>query len=423
MDPLKPRNPWYVATLALASGSILIGGWLARPAEIPASPAPVPSESELQQLARRAERLTLESMTTYFAGIARQAEPSLVGIPSQGLSGIVWDARRIVTAPLAIADASARVPFATVAGAVEAEPIRWGPQMPLTVLEAPAGPPALTPAPRAESMPDAGEWVVAVWRTAAGRTFAVGNYRQSLAVTCGVTSADEIVSSVSLTPPMSGGGLFNMDGGLLGVILPCHERLVAMAASSVAAVLARDDSFDERLLRRYGLRVESLSTAEQEYFKVSAGLLVREVWTGLRGDAAGVTPGDIIVELNGHAVRSVDDLQMLASGPIAPVELTVHRGSKRLTVVLGAGPGAAGPARDPSRSGVMFGAAAPAFTIDSVPAGSRARLAGMQPGDHIVGINRAEPRSLRQVEALFAGDKPIWVDITRGDRRIGVLVR
>lgn len=111
-----------------------------------------------------------------------------------------------MTAPLAIADASALVPFATVAGAVETEPVRWGPQMPLTVVEAPAGPQALTSAPRAESMPDAGEWVVAVWRTAAGRTFAVGHYRQSLAVTCGVTSADEIVSSISFTPAMSGGG-------------------------------------------------------------------------------------------------------------------------------------------------------------------------------------------------------------------------
>jgi S1-C subfamily serine protease len=423
VDESKPRNPRYVAILALASSSILIGGWLARPREIPESPPPVPSDTELQQLASRAERLSLESMTTYFAGIARQVDPSVVAMPDNSLSGIAWDARHIVTAPAVSTGASTSVPFATVAGGGEAEPVRWGPHLPLAVLALPSGPLALTPAPRAESAPAAGEWVVGVWHTLTGRTFAVGNYLQSAAVTCGVASADEIVSSISFTPAMAGGGLFDIDGRLLGVILPCNGRLAAMAVPSVAAILGREDSVDERLVSRYGLKIEALAAPEQKYFKTSTGLLVREVWTGLRGDAAGVRPGDLIAELNGHKVGGLDDLQMLASAPATPLELTVQRGGKRLKVALTDGATAGSAAPDPSGSGVMFEPLSREFRVGSVNPGSRAALAGIRPGDQILAINRAEPRSMRQVDALFAGDKPMWIEIARGRRRIGVLVR
>jgi hypothetical protein len=60
VDLTKPRNPRYVAALALVACLILIGGWLARPRDIPESPAPPPSETELEQLARRAERRSLD---------------------------------------------------------------------------------------------------------------------------------------------------------------------------------------------------------------------------------------------------------------------------------------------------------------------------------------------------------------------------
>jgi S1-C subfamily serine protease len=421
VDSTKPRNPWYVALLAVASSSVLIGGWLARPDEIPESAAPVPSETELQQLARRAERLSLENMTTYFAGIARQAEVSLLRLPSEGLSGLVWDARRIVTPPLS-AEPSRPVTFTTASVQGEAALVRWGPHLPLAVVAAPSGP-ALTPAPRAESVPGAGEWVVAVWRTATSRSFAVGNYLQPAPVTCGVTPAHEIATSISLTAVMAGGGLFDIDGHLLGVMLPCDGRIAAIAADSIQAILGREDSVRERLVTRYGLEIDSLSTAEQEYFKTTTGLLVRTVWQGQPGDAAGLRPGDIIAALNGHKVDGLDDLESLASGPVTPVETTVLRGPNRLTVVLADGASPAVAAEDPSGRGIMFEPASQEFTIGSITPGSRGARAGIAPGDQIVGINRAQPRSHRQIAALLAGDKPIWLEIARGGRRLGVLVR
>ena len=64
MEQSIARSPKYIAILALVSSVILIVGWFARPREIPQSPPTLPSENDLMQLARRAERRSLDGMTT-----------------------------------------------------------------------------------------------------------------------------------------------------------------------------------------------------------------------------------------------------------------------------------------------------------------------------------------------------------------------
>ena len=160
----------------------------------------------------------------------------------------------------------------------------------------------MTPAHRAATVPGAGDWIVAVWRTDTAPAFAAGNFRQPTSLRCYDTPVQEMVSSLSFTRMMVGGGLFDLDGDLLAVILPCREHIAAIAVASIQSMLERADTIEQRLLGRYGLELGPLSEEERRYFKTTNGLLVREVWTGYIGDAAGFRPGDIVTGLSGQAV-------------------------------------------------------------------------------------------------------------------------
>jgi membrane-associated protease RseP (regulator of RpoE activity) len=56
---------------------------------------------------------------------------------------------------------------------------------------------------------------------------------------------------------------------------------------------------------------------------------------------------------------------------------------------------------------------------------SPAAVAGVEPGDRLVRIDHAAPRSLAQIQRIFADTQtvPVLLDIERGERRLAVLVR
>lgn len=426
MDLDQAQSRKYIAILALVACLILGGGWLLRPREIAHSPAPLPSEGELAQLTRRADRRSIDNMATYFAVTAGDAESSVVYLPATGTSGIAWDDGTIVTAPLQ-QDADSTISIRWKFGEDRAQPTIWGPRMPLSALTTSGGLPGLSTARNATSPPAAGNWVLAVWRTGLERGFAPGNYLQSASVTCGRTPVQEVVSSIALNHLMAGGGLFDIDGALLAVILPCDQRLAAVATSSVARILQESDTNDQRVLARYGLVLGALTVDEKAHFTMDDGVIIREVWTGYRGDERGLMPGDIIGALDGIAVATPGDLVALTDpGGEEALELTVQRGPKTLTIALAANVAATAPVTEPTPgSGLVWDALPERYTIDSVVPGSPAAMAGIQPGDRLIRIDHTEPRSLTQVQRLFANASalPVLLEIDRGDHRLAVLLR
>jgi hypothetical protein len=155
------RNPRYVAVLAIVSVCILVSGWFGRPRDIPEAPTPAPSETELEQLARRAERRSLEGMTRYFDGVSREAALSMVRITDADVSGIVWDERRIVVPTLDAPPGSGGVLVANGSNVSQARPAVWGPNLPVAALLLSQRGNRL-PARRAAALPAVGGWVVAV---------------------------------------------------------------------------------------------------------------------------------------------------------------------------------------------------------------------------------------------------------------------
>jgi membrane-associated protease RseP (regulator of RpoE activity) len=97
-----------------------------------------------------------------------------------------------------------------------------------------------------------------------------------------------------------------------------------------------------------------------------------------------------------------------------------------LTVVLREKGETARPAvQSPSGAGLVLESPPQFYRIESVVPGSRAAAAGIEPGDRVVRIDHAEPRSLAQVQRALATDGalPMLLEVARADRRIAILVR
>ncbi len=392
-----------------------------RPKEVPLAPAPVPSETELEQLARRAERRSLEDMNQFFADVARDVAPSIAYIHSTEASGIAWDASRVVTAFRPRGWSAGPVRLA-MSKEVQAEPTTWGPNLPLSVLTITPGAAAAAPVHRSQLMPSTGDWVVAVWRTGTAPAHSVGNFRQALPITCGAVPVQELTSSLALTGTMVGGGLFDLDGGLLAVILACEDRWVAVSAPSIASLLERPMSPEQQLEARYGLIAGPMAADEQAYFSAPAGLLVRTVWIDHPADAAGIRPGDVIVAVSGQAVATAQDLAAQMSKDA--LEVTVQRGRIRLAITLTSSDDAPASVQSTGPGLALETPSPRTYRIGSVQANSRAATAGVEPGDRLVSVDRAEPRAIAQVErTLDNGGRPVWLELIRGRRRLGVLLR
>jgi S1-C subfamily serine protease len=85
-----------------------------------------------------------------------------------------------------------------------------------------------------------------------------------------------------------------------------------------------------------GVEVTDVTPQQQQAYGLvpSSGALVVSVVSGSPADAAGVRQGDVIVAFNGKAVSSAQDLtnDVQASSPGQKAELTLYRGSQKLTV-------------------------------------------------------------------------------------------
>ena len=402
MADVERRNPKYIAILAIAAALVLMVGWLLRPRDTPSSPPPVPSETELEQLARRTERRALDDMTKYFAGVAGDVSPSLVYLPNDETTGIVWDASHLVTA-------RRRDRFA------QPTPIQIGSS------ETSRG----TVASRATSLPKSGDWVIAVWRSAETSVFAAASFRQSTSAMCGTVPIQEVHSNLSLDRAMTGGGLFNMDGGLLGAILPCGDRMAVVETASVDELLERADTVEQRIVGRYGVLVGVLSDADRQYFKDARGLLVREVRIDASGDTAGLRPGDLVVALADQPVTAIDDLRPLVASSDETFDLQIVRGARTIKVTVGsdAVPTGSGKARS-SGVGLMLEAPPDTYRIDVVIHDSRAARAGIRPGDRLARINGTDPRNLQQVRRGLDSNRgaAMLLEVVRDQRRIAVVL-
>lgn len=188
---------------------------------------------------------------------------------------------------------------------------------------------------------------------------AIGNpYGFQYSVTAGVVSAlgrslrsasgrliDNVIQTdAALNPGNSGGPLLNSFGEVVGVntavILPAQGICFAVAVNTakfVAGQLIRHGRIRRAYLGLGGQTVEiPRAIARTQQLLNQTGVLVISVEPDSPAERAELREGDVIVALDGTAMRSVDDLhRILTDGRIgARCELTLLRRSQKISLAV-----------------------------------------------------------------------------------------
>jgi S1-C subfamily serine protease len=189
-----------------------------------------------------------------------------------------------------------------------------------------------------------GQLVVAIgnplgfqWTVTAGVVSALG---RSLRSQAGRLIDGIIQTDAALNPGSSGGPLVTSREEVVGIntaiILGAQGLCFAIPASTalyVAPRLIRDGRIRRGWLGVAGQTVAIPPHAINVFgLRGSGGVIVISVERGSPAERAGVRERDVIVELDGEAVSSIDDLQRLLTGELVgrPVDLAVVRRSERV---------------------------------------------------------------------------------------------
>ena len=295
-----------------------------------------------------------------------------------------------------------------------------------------------------------GDFVVAI-----GNPFGLGQ-----TVTSGIVSAlgrsgldiegyeDFIQTDASINPGNSGGALINLRGELIGIntaiIGPSGANVgigFAVPSVMVKAVLDQIVRFGEVRRGRLGASSEDIThdLAGSLGLASTEGAIISIVEPNSPAEKAGMKPRDVVIGVNGRAVRNAADLRnKVGMTPIGEtIELRLIRGTKPLTIKVKiakpldiAGteaetvPQLAGATVANFNAGSSSREKIEGVLVTKVDANSPAWLHGIRPGDIIVGVNRRKVRSVQEFLAVLpASQDVIMLNLLRGDFRLTIVIR
>ena len=269
--PAESTDRRHVLLLAIAAGLILILGIWARPKKSnDQSSQTITSPAELIRLERLTQRRTVQNMAAYFSDVAANAARHLVYLTDAGSSGICWDSEGTLISAVSESGfpSASRVRTSqqgATAGGPQAQTAVLSPINPvvsLRVIASPVFQPANVTSP---DLLVPGDWLIAIARLPNGRySFAPGIYGGLASSSCGEFQFPEITWNISLGAGMLGGGLFDLDGNLVAMVIQCGDRYAAMAADRIGAAIQEAHSFDSQLIERYGFRIERAAGGSEE---------------------------------------------------------------------------------------------------------------------------------------------------------------
>lgn len=128
---------------------------------------------------------------------------------------------------------------------------------------------------------------------------------------------DVIQTDAAINPGNSGGALVDRDGRLVGINTAIYSDTGASGgigfavpvntAVRIGEQLIAGDGVEHPFLGIVGTTVDA-ALAREENLKVEEGAFVSEVARGSGAEKGGVESGDVVVELDGQPIRSMDDL-------------------------------------------------------------------------------------------------------------------
>jgi serine protease DegQ len=284
--------------------------------------------------------------------------PSVVTVLVEGAqgegsgSGVIWDPQGRIVTNNHVVEGAGEVEVALVSGArLPARIVGTDPRTDLAVLDVDRN--ELPEAEFAEGLPRVGELAIAL-----GSPLGLENSASAGIVSAlhrdlpsgGTTPAlvDLLQTDAAISPGNSGGALVNADGVVIGVnvaYLPPEARAVSIGFAIPATVvrdvvpqLIEDGEAEHAYL---GVVPRPVTEEINESFGlgVDEGALVLSVSEGSPAARAGLREGDVMVELDGEPIRTVEDLfaAIRQRDPGQTVELTIVREDNRRTLQVALG--------------------------------------------------------------------------------------
>lgn len=291
---------------------------------------------------------------------------------------------------------------------------------------------------------EVGDFVIAI-----GNPFGLGH-----TVTSGIVSAlgrsgisrdgyeDFIQTDASINPGNSGGALVNMRGELVGI----NSAIISRTGGNVGIGFAVPSEIARSVMRqildfgevRRGLLGVSITTIDNESAKalgvdVRSGALVSSVEPGSAAEEAGLHVDDIIIRVDEQKINDGGELRnaigLRGSGEVVDIEFV--RGNRKRTVSATLGEqtiaSSSGEEIHPGLSGAQFAAASSfasgGIDVVQVAEGSPAAQRGLRSGDVITAVNRRQVRNIQQFREIAAGNRILFLLVTRGDRSLMLQIR
>jgi len=350
-------------------------------------------------------------------------------------SGVIVDARGYILTNAHVVESAADIEVrlsddrkfaATLVGS--------DPKTDLAVVKIDPGAAALPPALLGDSDKlRIGQWAIAIGNPfGLDRTVTVGIISATGRTRVGVATYEAFIQTdASINPGNSGGQLLNIDGRVIGIntaIVSSGQGIGFAIPINMAREVMTQLIANGRVVRGWlGIAIQDLTDELAAGFGISSksGVLVADVMKDGPAEAAGMKPGDVIVELGGAPIKEVTELQkrVAAIPPGRPTALTVLRDRKptKLTVKIGEQPGeetvvAAGPTGEglgvtvESLSEEMAQAyglrGRTGVVVTGVASGGAAEAAGIREGDVLLEVNRRRVGSLEEFKSVVAALKP-----------------
>jgi serine protease Do len=296
-----------------------------------------------------------------------------------------------------------------------------------------------------------GDWVMAI-----GNPFGLDH-----TVTVGILSAkgrninsgpydDFLQTDASINPGNSGGPLIDVQGRVVGINTAINAAgqgigfaIPINMAKELLPQLREKGSVTRGWL---GVQIQRVTPELAETFKLesSGGALVSQVFEDTPASRAELKRGDVIVEFDGHAIESYEDLprRVAATRPGTEVSIVVVRDGERHTVtaVLDEMEQAeveptSGPSPGPewgfdvqdltpeARESLGLSTDTKGVLVKEVDPDSRAASEGLQRGDLILEANHKAVSSVTDLEGVLSG-KPekLLLLIQRGDGTLFLVV-
>jgi len=409
--------------------AVLIFGVLLKPKQ---APEPTISGEETLRLQTLTQRRNLENLAVYFSEVAGGIQPGLVWLNEIGMTGLVWNQEGLIVTASPNQSAPTAVTALTSTGNITLEAEVLSGNFRVASLKAPQDsrlqpvhkgtPHGLTP----------GMWIIQIARQAGGNyLFTPGVYGGVASTNCGASEYQTLQSNFPLTESAVGGGIFDVDGNLLALVVRCDDHFAAVITADVDREIARTTSFEGQLLRSYGLEVIGLDNVSRKYFHINEGVMVREVTDQQAADAANLMPGDVITALDNAPVRGPDDLRPLIMPEDHPsndhpgFQLEVRRNRRTVRIALKPNSSrTSGKLPGTEYRGIGLADPAQGYLVGTVMRGSRAERASIQAGDRLLLVDGKRPANQAAVRKILSDQNrdPIFVVLRRESRKIGIFL-